>query len=1101
MGPQKAPLTFNFAQGLDLKSDPKQVPAGKFLSLVNSVFNKGGLLQKRNGFGALTLLPNSNATFLTTYNGNLTAISKSINALSTANNKWVTKGNIQPLQLNTKTLIRSNTNQSQADISISSNGLICTAYTDQDPTNLSSPQYKYVVALADTGQNVIEPTVIVPNSGVVSGAPRVFFTGHWFIIVFTTTAAGADHLEFIAINIANCDNITPAAQIDQYKAFPGLSFDGVVLGTKLFIAYNSTSGGQSIKIRYINNSLGVSSPTTFAGYKATIMGMTLDNTNPTVPVIYASFYDSVSTNGFTLAINELLQTIMAPAQIITAENVINIAPVGQNGSCTTYYEIINAYGYDSAIPTDYIKSVSVPFLTGVPTSPYVVARSVGLASKTFVIDGVQYFLAAYQSDVQPTYFLIDGTNSTQESPVVVSKLAYQNGGGYLRTGLPNVIIDGNSASIPYLFKDLVTAVNKNTNVPTGSQVDGIYSQDGINYATFTLGTEEFDSVEIASALHMSGGFLWMYDGYLPVEHNFFLYPDSVEITPHNSGGAMSAQKYFYQVIYEWTDNQGNAHRSAPSIPVEVDMSSSNSAFTPPTPITFTGDGTQGQFIVNPSSLAGLEIGQVIEDTTTPGNIQANSYITSFNLGFEFVLNLPLTATFTGDSLQTSTICSATINIPTLRLTYKTANPVKAVIYRWSQAQQEYFQVTSIDMPLLNDTTVDYVSFTDTAADSTILGNALLYTTGGVVEDIGAPASNIMTLWQTRLFLVDAEDRNLIWYSKQVIENTPVEMSDLFTIYVPPTIGASGSTGFITAMGAMDDKLIIFKRDAINYISGTGPDNTGASNNFTDPIFVTSVTGCTNQQSIVNTPMGLLFQSDKGIWILDRSLSTNYIGAPVESLVEGANVLSAILIPGTNQVRFTLDTGITLMYDYYYQQWSSFQGIPGISSCIYNNLHTYLNSFGEVFQETPGQYLDGTTPTVMSFTTGWLNLAGFQGYQRLYEFALVGDYISPHTLDIRVAYDFRAPQKQSMVRPTNFTGKYGSDSLYGQTTPYGGPGSLEQWRIHAKQQKCQVFQITLNEVYDSQFGNLMGAGLTLSGINCEVGIKKAYRPYKGANSVG
>ncbi len=151
----------------------------------------------------------------------------------------------------------------------------------------------------------------------------------------------------------------------------------------------------------------------------------------------------------------------------------------------------------------------------------------------------------------------------------------------------------------------------------------------------------------------------------------------------------------------------------------------------------------------------------------------------------------------------------------------------------------------------------------------------------MVENIGAPPTSVMTLFKSRLFLVDAEDKNLLWYSKQVIESTPVEMSDLFTLFVAPTIGAQGNTGPITALSSMDDKLIIFKKNAIYYLVGVGPDNTGASNDFSDPVFVTSTVGCDEQNSIVFTPNGLQFQSDKGIWLLGRDLSTTYIGSPVE----------------------------------------------------------------------------------------------------------------------------------------------------------------------------------------------------------------------------
>lgn len=1101
---QKQPLTFNFSQGLDLKTDPKQVAAGKFLSLENMVFNKGGLLQKRNGFSQLTNLPNIEATYLTTFNGNLTAIADEILAYSPSTNQWIQKGNIQPLSVNTLPLIRSNTNQSQADIAISGNGLICTVYTDQNTSSLTEKVYKYVVANATTGQNIIEPTLIpAVSGGTVVGSPRVFNLGSWFIILFTNEISATFHLQYIAINTSDTTLVTvPVDIVNSYNPSPALSYDAVVLsnGTvnNLYIVYDTSSGGQAVQARYLTSALTLSSLLTYSGFKSTNMSVCLDALTSN---IHAAFYDSVSSTGYTLAFNEALQTILAPVEIITATTVLNITSAAQSGLCTAYYEVANDYGYDSSLATHFIQAVSVPDSTGVPSSATTVIRSLGLASKAFVVNGTEYFLGSYDSALQSTYFVVNGTVSLETSPVIVAKTAYSNGVGYLTDGLPNAIVNDSSVSIPYLFADSITAVNKGTNLPAGTQIDGIYSQFGINYVSFTFSSKEFDTVEIGSALQLSGGFLWMYDGYLPVEQNFFLYPDNVEAAPLNSGGSMPSQQYFYQAVYEWADNQGNIHQSASSVPLLVDMSTSNPAFVQPTPVTPLGGFVAGSTTISVDDTTGLAVGQFVTDTTNPSFIQAGTFITSVTAPNTITVSLPVTTTSGPDTLSISSINSATINVPTLRLTYKTANPVKISIYRWSTAQQNYYQITSITQPLLNDTTIDSVSFTDTFADNQILGNRLIYTTGGVVEDVNAPANNIMTLWNTRLFLVDAEDQNLIWFSKQVIEGTPVEMSDLFTIFVAPTIGASGSTGPITALGAMDVYLLVFKKDALYYISGTGPDNTGANNGFTDPVFITSVVGCTNQQSIINIPTGVMFQSDKGIWLLDRGLGTTYIGAPVEDLVLGSNVVSAKLIPGTNQVRFTMDSGITLMYDYYYNQWGTFNGIPGVSSCIYNSLHTFLDSFGRVFQESEGQYLDGTSPVLIQFTTSWLNLAGLDGYERIYEFGLLGSFISPHTLNVLVAYDFQNPTQQSTIVPQNYTGVYGSDSLYGQTTPFGGPSTLEQWRVHTKKQKCQTFQLSINEVFNSQYGTVAGAGLTLSAINCVVGVKKGYRPYKGANSVG
>jgi len=1025
---QKNAIDVNFAQGLDTKTDPKQITIGKFLKLQNTIFNKGGLLQKRNGYGLLSALPDNSSTYLTTLNGNLTAVGTSIAAYSAANSNWVSKGSIQPMSITTLPLIRNNFNQSQADTVIAPNGLACTVYVESDGT---TTYRRYAISDSITGQNIVAPTIIPVSVGVVTGGMRVFLLGNIFVLVFTNVIAGISHLQYVAISSSNPSVASTHADITAlYIPSSTLAWDGYVVGAFLYIAYNTTTGGQSIKIATLSSSLTLSAPTTFAGSIATMVSVTADATTIT-PTIYLTFYNSATSLGYTAVLDNVLGVIVAPTLVIPAGVLLNIVSAAQNGTCKIFGEVSNNYTFGTPQPTHYISSVSIT-QAGVVSAITNTIRSVGLASKAFIVEGVIYFLAAFQSAYQPTYFLING-NSLESAPIISAKLAYSNGGGYLTTGLPNVTVNGNTAQVAYLFKDLIQATNKDTNNPAGTQVNGIYSQTGINLGTLAIGTDGLDTSEIAGNLHLSGGFLWMYDGYLPVEHNFFLWPDTDtgNAVWSAAGGSMAAKPdaltntnaYFYQFVYEWTDNVGNAYKSAPSIPVAV---------------TTTGAGTAG---------------------------------------------------------------SVTLKIPTLRLTYKTMNPVKIVIYRWSVGQQIYYQTTSITSPLLNSTTVDSVTYVDTNSDATILGNNIIYTTGGVIEDVNAPASNLMTLFDTRLWLVDAEDKNLLWYSKQVIEAVPVEMSDLFTIFVPPTTSTQGTTGPITAISVMDDKLIIGKENAFLYINGTGPDNTGANNQYSPPTFITSTVGCTNQKSIVLQPQGLMFQSDKGIWLLDRSLSTSFIGAEVEEFTNGATVLSAVNVPATNQVRFILDTGITLMYDYYFNQWGTFNNVPAVSSCIYQDLHTYITSSGSAYQEAVGKYLDGSTPVSILLKTGPLRLDKLQSYQRAYFFYLLGTYISPHKLMVSIFYDYSDnPSHSVLIRPTNFSAVYGGVSPYGQGN-YGGNPSLEEWRVFFKEQRCKAINIQIEEIYDSTLGVPAGAGLTLSGLNIVCGFKSKFVPMPANNSAG
>lgn len=1095
----KQPIQFSFAKGLDTKTDPFQVQAGNFLRLENSIFTKLMQLTKRNGYGNFTKLPES-ATFLTTFNKNLTAIGNSIQAFSEGTNSWVNKGPLQPASLSVLPLIRSNTNQSQLDSVVSDTGLVCTVYTDQLPSSPATLRYMYVVADVSTGQNVIPPTPIPPATGVVTGSPRVFILGPYFLIVFTNVISAISHLQYIVISTSNPVAATSSADIEtSYISSPGLSWDGVVLGNTFYIAYDSTAGGQAIKVRSLTSTLSLSAAVVYSDagkVTATLMSVIADQDNG---IIYAAYYNSGSSLGYVLAFDRNLNKIISvPVQFIPSGSIANITGVAEDGVLTVYYEVNNNYSYDSSIPTHFIKTNTIT-QSGTVGSSSVFIRSVGLASKAFILDDVYYFLAAYQSDFQPTYFLVNGSTK------IIARLAYSNGGGYCPTGLPSVTIDvdGSSVQIGYRYKDFVSSANASQN--TSLTKSGVYSQTGLNLASFVIGTANVVPAEIAQTLNLSGGFLWEYDGYSPVEQNFFLWPDSVEGTPHNTGGAMISQEYQYQAVYTWANNQGNIERSAPSIANIVDMSTANLSFVQPTPITFTASITSGSAVLTSvSSFTGIMVGQIVIDTTVGAHIQANSYIVSFDSGAGTItLSLPATATAVGDSMSISSINSVTVNIPTLRLTYKTANPVKIELFRWSVAQQEFFQVTSILQPLINDMTVDSIAFTDTFADNQILGNSLIYTTGGVIENIGAPSFNSIALFDNRLWGIDAEDPDLLWYSKQVLPTTPVEMSDLFTLFVSPTTGAQGSTGSGRCIFPMDDALIIFKSNAIYYINGTGPDSTGANSSYSQPIFITSTVGTINQKSIVMTDNGIMFQSDKGYWLLLRSKQQCvYLGAAVEEFTLEGAANSAITIPETTQIRTTMSNGLTLMMDYFNNnQWGTFSGVPAISSTVYNDLHTYLDRFGNLFQETPGKYIDGTAPVLLGFQTAWIDVAGISGYQRIYELIFLGRFLSPANLIVSIAYDFKNSTQQSIITPTNYTGVYGSDALYGQTSPYGGEGPVLQWRVQLERQKCQAFQISVQEQFDPSYGTMAGAGFTLSGITGVINVKKGYRPISARNSVG
>jgi hypothetical protein len=1005
MALQKQPISINFSQGLNLKSDPYQIPIGQFSAMTNSVFNASGRLTKRNGYANLTALPNDLQTTLTTLNDNLIATGSNLYAFSEETDQWLNQGNVQPIQLSTLPLVRVSTSQTSPDMGVATNGLACLAYED------NSVAY-YQVSDSITGQQIIPRTSL----GAASSNARVFILGQYFIVTYLQTITSNLHLRYIAIPIQL--PTAPLAAVDIGTGLPANpGYDGAIANNTLYIGWAANGGNLNISI--LTQHLVLSSPAVVAGHTANLMSLTTD-TSASTAAVWMSIWDSSSTNGYTMAFNQNLATILTPTQIITTTAINEITSIANNQVLTVFYENAHTYGSgpNSSVKTDYISTVTCT-QSGSVSATTIILRSVGLASKAFIApSGTIYMVATFGSTNQNTYFLIDSLGN------VYMRLAYGNGGGWEASQvLPNVSFTGGYYYIPYLITDYLATVNKgSTSGGTGTPLNAIYTQTGVNLAKFGINTSGQYSSEIAGALHLTGGQLWEYDGVRPVEFDFQVWPEPVGVTSSTSGGLLTAQEYFYQVTYEWTDNAGNLHRSAPSIPISI---------------------------------------------TTTGSTSSN-----------------------------------TLYIPTLRLTYKVApNPVRIVIYRWSVAQQIYYQITSIAAPLLNDTTVDLVTYVDTLADSAILGNVIIYTTGGVIEDIAPPPSIHSALFNNRLWLIDAEDPNLLWFSKQVIENTPVEMSDLLTIYVAPTSGAQGSTGPMTALSAMDDKLIIFKKDAIYYVNGIGPDNTGANSQFSDPVFITAAVGCANPDSIVLTPNGLMFQSDKGIWLLGRGLDTTYIGAAVEAF-NNQQVLSAQSIPATNQVRFTLGNNVTLMYDYFYNQWGTFTNVFAISATLYQGFHTYLNSYGSIYQETPGTYVDGSKPVLMSVTTGWINVAGLQGYERFYQMFLLGTYYTPFKLNVSLAYDYLSSNlQQTVVAPDNFEPAWGGQPVWGAPPAWGGPGDVFEARVFPQKQKCESFQVSIQEVYDGTMGANTSQGLTLSGLNLLVGVKKGTRTQSAAKSFG
>lgn len=419
--------------------------------------------------------------------------------------------------------------------------------------------------------------------------------------------------------------------------------------------------------------------------------------------------------------------------------------------------------------------------------------------------------------------------------------------------------------------------------------------------------------------------------------------------------------------------------------------------------------------------------------------------------------------------------SATYVVPTLSLTQKTGVVVQ--IYRTLVNGTVFFQETNFNAQgsLFNAPLAPNVSWTDTQSDAAIAGNPQLYTTGGVLENAPCAPAGAMVVHRNRVFVIDPTTGQ-IWFSKQFTAIDPLEFSGFQVLNVDP------SGGKPIALASLDDKLIVFKAARVSMILGQGPDATGNQNDFTDLIPVSSDTGCTSPKSVVVVPAGIMFQSPKGIYQLDRALNMKYIGMQVEQFVNTVSpqlvVVAAALRPFQNSVYFTC-TGVTpaigpriLVYDYLIGQWSVFTLGNVVNSTVFDSVmiadttgasHIILGDLSPV-QETPGLYADPLQPVAVRWVTGWIKLSGLQGFQRARRVYVLGNWLSSISMTIFIRYDYST----TVAQVTTF-------GFFSDPNPM-------QFMIHLAQQKCESIQIECIEIAQG------GAGASFSGLAFELAGK-------------
>lgn len=762
-------------------------------------------------------------------------------------------------------------------------------------------------------------------------------------------------------------------------------------------------------------------------------------------------------------------------------------------------------------------------------------KDVALYSKPFNYNENSYIVISHESDLQSTYFLV---NADLE---VVSKANQNLGGGNRTEQLAEVIMDsyelvnrltGDGVDIGVPICDGIFKVPTLKKGKLQSESGNIFSRLGVVSTSMDFASSNhFLSTTLNDNMYVVGGVLTSYDGNIFTENGFHLYPEdivlstgafTVTVTVPGTGvteeqtqitctPASRIKSGDYWLIYSGLDVRSyyvwyrvDGVGTDPEVPGKEEIQVNISSY-------FTAEqvanATKNALNVHYDDFTATNVGGVVtvvntipgattnatSGTMTVGSIAAGTYL--YCSVWKWIDNqgrIHRSAPSIPESIVVGgSNNTVTISTPLLSLTNKPN--VVLEVYRTESLGSVFYQVTSISNPTFNivnnDGYYQNVIFVDSISDSSLISNELLYTTGDVLENNSPPPCSIITTYKNRVFIAGLDNKNVIQYSKILPpenKNFAAGFNDLLTIELDDT------GGDIVALFPLDDKLVIFKEKQIYYINGDGPNNTGAGSTFIEPQLITTDVGCLNANSIVTMPNGLMFQSNKGIYLLNRGLQVSYVGAAVEAF-NSLIISSAVLLNDVNQVRFVTENGVALVYDYYYDQWSTFTNYQAVDCDIFQNNFVLLRENGYVHQENTASYADGydggTQHIPLVIETANFSFAGLNGFQRVYRALLLGEYKGRHSTVVSFAYDY----SPVYVDSATFDGysvigqyAYGSTGPYGEThgDVYGGDYVPYQFRIHLKQQKCTAIRVKIEDTQTSPFNE----GFNLSGITLQVGVK-------------
>lgn len=366
---------------------------------------------------------------------------------------------------------------------------------------------------------------------------------------------------------------------------------------------------------------------------------------------------------------------------------------------------------------------------------------------------------------------------------------------------------------------------------------------------------------------------------------------------------------------------------------------------------------------------------------------------------------------TGTAAATNT---ATVKVPKLYGSARDGvgqHSYSVALYRTTVGGSVFYLASRTSAADLSSTTAGYWDVSDGLADAYLDG--ILYTEGGILEANAPPPAWDVTIARGRMWLVSADRRSEVWYSKKLTRGVAPEFNAAQVIDV--------GRGKISCVEGMDDKVIVFTSEGIFAIYGEGPNDAGQGGTFTDPQPIASDTGGLSRE-VASGPFGIVFGGHRGAYLLTRGLESQFVGDAVSESLGYGTWLGATTLPLTNEVLIKgAVAGDSMVWNYGTNQWSawnkpsiaatgnSFHAMGFVSADgLTQEVYLAMRTGSAMMSEDGADYYDTAPSTDASIgwiaRSGWVRLGAIHGFQRIWKLRVA--FSKNGTAQLRIKYGTR-----------------------------------------------------------------------------------------------